>query len=265
MRGPGETQLESDRQRMRVRIKNLKEELEQVSRTRSRQRQERRRRPFPFACLVGYTSAGKSSLMNRLSGSEVFADPMLFATLDPTTRKVDLPHGYGLFLTDTVGFVRNLPTHLIAAFRATLEEVVDADFLIHVVDASHENWESQQEAVMATLASLEADAKKTLTVFNKIDKVKNRDDLNESLALNAPSVAVSARTGEGITDFLQAASAMIRSLLVPVEAVIPYAKSGLVQECYNYGRVLSISHEPDGIHLKAELTSEMAAKVTAAR
>ncbi|MFN8138485.1 MAG: GTPase HflX [Fimbriimonadales bacterium] len=261
MRGPGETQLESDRQKIRVKIKQLKEELEDVRKARGRQRASRRKHPFPFACLVGYTSAGKSSIMNRLSGSEVFADPMLFATLDPTTRKVELPHGYAVFLTDTVGFVRNLPTGLVAAFRATLEEVTDADFLIHIVDSSSANWEAQQEAVLQTLVSLEADNKPMLTVFNKLDLVKEKAELREQMNLNDPAVAMSAKTGEGADALCDAVAQMIRSLLTPVVATIPYDKSGLVQECYDFGRVLDVQHEADGIHLSAEVTSAMASKL----
>lgn len=261
MRGPGETQLESDRQRVRVKIKALKEELEEVRRTRGRQRTGRRSYPFPFACLVGYTSAGKSTLMNRLTGSEVFADPMLFATLDPTTRKVELESGYAVFLTDTVGFVRNLPTNLVAAFRATLEEVTESDFLIHVVDASHPNWEIQQEAVMETLAALDAELMPILTVFNKVDLVSETDKTRELVALNAPAVAISALRGTGMDQFYTAISNMIRSILTPIKAIIPYDRSGLIQECYDYGRVLQVSHEADGIHITAELTSAMAAKI----
>ncbi|MEO7453710.1 MAG: GTPase HflX, partial [Fimbriimonadales bacterium] len=146
MRGPGETKLEADRRRIKDRIAHLTKEIDDVRQIRQRQRESRRKNPFPFASLVGYTSAGKSTIMNVLAGSEVFVDPMLFATLDPTTRKVALPSGYSVFLTDTVGFVRNLPHNLVAAFRATLEEVTDSDFLIHVVDVSHPNWEIQADS-----------------------------------------------------------------------------------------------------------------------
>lgn len=262
MRGPGEQQLESDRRRIRDRITALRDELEHIRSARERQRKGRRKHPFPFATIVGYTSAGKSTLMNRLAGSELFADPMLFATLDPTTRKVDLPDGYSLFVTDTVGFVRNLPTKLVAAFRATLEEVTDADFLIHVIDVSHHSWRTQRDAVMETLESLGAEKKPILSVFNKIDRLHDTQELRQAVADTPDSVDVSALTGKGIDDLIQALTKMIRSLLHPIEAVIPYAQSGLLQECYDYGRVLSIEHLEDGIHVCAEVTSEMHARLS---
>ena len=145
--GQGETKLETDRRKVRDTINDLEAQLAEIRSARQQQRAHRRRLPFPTAALVGYTSAGKSTLLNTLSGSEVFADPQLFATLDPTTRRVVLPDGWAILLTDTVGFIRNLPTHLIAAFRATLEETIEADFLIHVVDASHPRRDLQREAV----------------------------------------------------------------------------------------------------------------------
>ncbi|HWA84120.1 MAG TPA: GTPase HflX, partial [Fimbriimonadaceae bacterium] len=146
MRGPGETKLESDRRMVRDKIAKLKEEIEDVKRVRDQQRAGRRKHPFPFASIVGYTSAGKSTLMNRLTGTTLLADAMPFATLDPTTRKIDLPDGYALFLTDTVGFIRNLPTQLVAAFHSTLEEVTFSDILIHLVDISNPAWEIQRDA-----------------------------------------------------------------------------------------------------------------------
>src|SRR5687767_8924957 len=198
MRGPGETKLEADRRRIKDRIAHLTKELEDVRSIRHRQREGRRKNPFPFAGLVGYTSAGKSTIMNALSGSDVFADPMLFATLDPTTRKIALPSGYSVFLTDTVGFVRNLPHNLVAAFRATLEEVTDSDFLIHVVDVSHPSWEIQAESVIETLAEIDAGDKPTLTIFNKIDRLADQTVLRELVASTPNSVAISATKGVGI-------------------------------------------------------------------
>ena len=159
MRGPGETKLESDRRVVKDRISKLSHEIDDVKRVRDQQRASRRKHPFPFASIAGYTSAGKSTLMNKLSGTDVLVDAMPFATLDPTTRKVDLPNGYALFLTDTVGFIRNLPTKLVAAFRSTLEEVTYSDVILHIVDVSHPSWEAQMDAVMETLATLEASDK----------------------------------------------------------------------------------------------------------
>ncbi|MDQ2986060.1 MAG: GTPase HflX [Armatimonadota bacterium] len=263
MRGPGETKLEADRRRIRDRIAHLTKEIDDVRQIRHRQRVARRKNPFPFASLVGYTSAGKSTIMNRLSGSEVFVDPMLFATLDPTTRKLALPSGYSVFLTDTVGFVRNLPHNLVAAFRATLEEVSESDFLLHIVDVSHPSWEIQAESVMETLAELGAGEKPTLTIYNKIDRLTDPTVLRELVANTPNSVAISATSGEGVDELLESITKMIRSLLRPVDVIIPYDKSGLVQECYDFGRVLSVEHKEDGIHIKAEIVAEMADRLLA--
>jgi GTP-binding protein HflX len=261
LRGPGETKLEADRRHIKKRLQTLREELEEVEKARQRQREGRRRFPFPFACLVGYTSAGKSTLMNALTGSDVFVDPMLFATLDPTTRKVDLPEGYSVFLTDTVGFVRKLPTHLVAAFHATLEEVTDADFLIHVVDASHAAWELQHDAVVETLEQLGADEKPIITVFNKMDRAYNRQEVQSVAAETPNAVLISALKRQGLDELLREIVAVIRSLLEPIEAIIPYQESGLIQECYDYGRVLNVEHREDGIHVRAELVKAMAERI----
>jgi GTP-binding protein HflX len=263
MRGPGETKLEADRRRIKDRIAHLTKEIDDVRQIRSRQRESRRKNPFPFASLVGYTSAGKSTVMNRLSDSNVFVDPQLFATLDPTTRKVALQTGYSVFLTDTVGFVRNLPHNLVAAFRATLEEVTGSDFLIHIVDVSHPSWEIQAESVMETLAEIGAEDKPVLTVFNKIDRLSDKTILRELVANTPNSVAISATGGEGIDELYETITKVIRSLLQPVNVIIPYDKSGLVQECYDFGRVLSVEHKEDGIHVSAEIVPEMAERLIA--
>lgn len=261
MRGPGETKLESDRRLVRDRIARLKEELEDVRRVRHLQRQTRRKIPFPFGVLVGYTSAGKSTLMNRLAGTQLLADAMPFATLDPTTRKVDLPDGYSLFLTDTVGFIRNLPTHLVAAFRATLEEVVDADFLIHVVDLSHPGWENQADAVQDTLKMLGASEKPCLTVFNKCDLVEDHALLTRLVAEVPHSVMISAKTGLGMDELMRKLLVEVRDLLGHVRALLPYEVGQLVQECYDYGRVLNVEYRDDGIFIEAELVQEMKLKL----
>lgn len=257
MRGPGETKLESDRRLAKDRIARLSEEIEEVKKHRDQQRASRRKHPFPFAAIVGYTSAGKSTLMNRLCGTDLLADAMPFATLDPTTRKVDLKDGYSLFLTDTVGFIRNLPTHLVAAFRATLEEVVQADFVIHVVDVSMPQWDMQRDAVNETLESLGVGDKPCLTVFNKIDRLEDQAEARRLVAEFPDSVAISAATGAGISDFLAALVRMVRSFLSPIQALLPYAESGLIDECYRFGRVHRVDYREDGIYLDAELVSEM--------
>ncbi len=261
MRGPGETKLESDRRVVKIRIAKLKEEIEDVKRIRDQQRASRRKHPFPFASIVGYTSAGKSTLMNRLAGTDLLADAMPFATLDATTRKIDLPDGYALFLTDTVGFIRNLPTHLVAAFRSTLEEATYSDFIIHLIDVSTPAWEIQRDAVIETLEKLEASNKPTLTVFNKIDALENPHFATELVAEFPDSVAISAATGKGISDMLEAIKRLVQELLGFVRALVPYSDSGLVQDCYDYGRVLKVEYREDGIFVEAELVAEMRRKL----
>lgn len=285
-RGPGEQKLESDRRLVRERIARLKQDLEDVRRQRELQRIGRRKHPFPFATIVGYTSAGKSTLMNRLAGTQLLADAMPFATLDPTTRKIDLPEGYSLFLTDTVGFIRNLPHNLVAAFRATLEEVTTADLIVHVADVSHPNWELQRDAVMETLEELGAQDKPMITVFNKVDLLKPArpietalrgqpgdrvsEDLRSglepadirSLVAEMPdAVAISAQTGEGIDDFLSLLVKKLKTLLSRVEALVPYSESALVQACYDYGRVHKVDYREEGIFVDADLVEEMRQKM----
>lgn len=257
MRGPGETKLESDKRLVRDRISRLKGEIEDVKRVRDQQRASRRKHPFPFASIVGYTSAGKSTLMNKLAGTDLLADAMPFATLDPTTRKIDLPDGYALFLTDTVGFIRNLPTHLVAAFQSTLEEVTHSDFALHVIDVSIDSWESQRDAVMATLLRLKAQDKPLITVFNKIDLVSDPQFRKDLIAEFPNSVAVSAVTGEGMNDLLNLIKKQVQDLLGAVKALLPYSESGLLQECYNFGRVNVVDYREDGIYVEAELVKEM--------
>lgn len=263
MRGPGETKLETDRRMVRDRIAKLSEEIDEVKKHRDQQRASRRKHPFPFASIVGYTSAGKSTLMNRLAGTELLADDMPFATLDPTTRKVDLPEGYSLFLTDTVGFIKNLPTNLVAAFRSTLEEVVFADFLILLVDASHPAWEVHHGAVLDTLEALGAQDKPSILVFNKVDRldVVARARLEESMALWPNSVAISASTGEGIAAMMQAIVSQVKELLGFARALVPYSEAGLVQSCYDYGRMLKVEYLDSGIYIEAELVAEMRQKL----
>lgn len=257
MRGPGETKLETDRRMVRDKIAKLKGDIEEVKRVRDQQRTSRRKHPFPFASIVGYTSAGKSTLMNKMAGTDLLADAMPFATLDPTTRKIDLADGYALFLTDTVGFIRKLPTHLVAAFQSTLEEVTFSDFVIHLVDVSAPSWEVQRDAVMETLKILGAEDKPMITVFNKIDAVDDPAVLRDLVSQFPNSVSISAKSGEGMTDLQNAIKRQVQDLLGSVKALVPYSDSGLVQECYNFGRVLKEEYREDGIYVEAELVKEM--------
>jgi GTP-binding protein HflX len=257
MRGPGETKLESDRRLVNDRISRLKGEIEDVKRHRDQQRSSRRKHPFPFASIVGYTSAGKSTLFNRLAGTDVLADAMPFATLDPITRKLDLPDGYALFLTDTVGFIRNLPTNLVAAFRSTLEEVTFSDFILHVIDLSNPAWETQVDAVHETLKALDAADKPVLNVFNKIDAVGDKLLARHVMEGYPNAVAISATQGTGVPEMMEAVKAMVQGVLGSVKALLPYAENKLLQECYDYGRVLVEEYQEHGIYIEAELVLEM--------
>ena len=256
-RGPGETKLEVDRRRIRTRISDAQEELNEVRQHRDVQKAGRRRLPFPSAALVGYTSAGKSTLLNTLSGSEVYVDRKLFATLDPTTRRVVLPDGWSVLISDTVGFIRELPHHLVAAFRATLEEVVESDFLIHVVDASHPHSAEQREAVQRVLEELGVAGKPVVTVFNKSDLAADHYDLRRLVAQTPDSVYISAKTRDGLLYLMRQMSKTIQSLLRRVRLEIPYDRSNLVALCYERGRVLSADYRSDRIVVEAEITSDL--------
>jgi GTPase len=212
MRGPGETKLEADRRRIRRKILDLNRQIEQVSQHRQVQRANRERQGFATVAIVGYTSAGKSTLLNAVAGSDIYADPKLFATLDPTTRRVQLPGGRPVLISDTVGFIRRLPHQLVAAFRATLEETVEADMLLHVVDASSSEMEEQMEAVMEVLTDLHIQDKPIVTVLNKIDLVKDTYSLREMVANHPDTVYVSALTGDGL-----------KQLLLTVQRVLAHA------------------------------------------
>jgi GTPase len=259
--GAGETKLETDRRKVRANILDLEAQLADVRSVRQQQRANRRRLPFPTAAIVGYTSAGKSTLLNALSGSDVLADPKLFATLDPTTRRVVLPEGWAILLTDTVGFVRNLPTHLVAAFRATLEETVEADFLIHVVDVSHPHYQVQRDSVIETLEELNAADKPTITVFNKADLIKDQSTLHELIAETENSCYISAAKRDGFPQLMDRIIATMSGLLTEVWLQVPYDKSNLVQQCYEYGRVLNVEYEPEGICIHARITRELAGRL----
>jgi len=217
--GAGETKLEADRQHLRKRIRDLKKELDQVREHRRVQRASREQEGFQTAALVGYTSAGKSTLLNALAGSDVYADPKLFATLDPTTRRATLPGGRPILVSDTVGFIRRLPHDLVASFRATLEETVEADILLHVVDASSPEMEEQMDAVMDVLTELRIQDKPIVTVLSKIDMVKDTSPLREMMANHPDTVYISALTGDGL-----------KQLMITVERVLAHAERRRRQE-----------------------------------
>lgn len=261
MRGPGETKLESDRRMVRDRIAKLRRDIESVKQHRSLQRESRRDQPYPVVAIVGYTSAGKSTLMNRLASTDVLADAMPFATLDPTTRLIDLPDGDHIFLSDTVGFIRNLPTMLVAAFRATLEELTFADLLLHVIDASNPEWEMQAEAVIGTVDELGAFEIPVVTVFNKIDAAENPFAVRDVAESQPDSVVISALTGEGIETLLDVIQQKISERLGTIKALVPYSEANLVERAYDYGRVLKKEYRDDGIYIEAEIVAEHRGKL----
>ena len=260
-RGPGETQLEVDRRRVQERIAKLERELEGVRKVRSVQREGRRRHQWPVASVVGYTNAGKSTLLNLLTGADVLAVDRLFATLDPTTRSFTLPNKQRMLLTDTVGFLRNLPHTLIESFKATLEEVSEADLLIHVADISHPRVDEHIDAVNAVLKELGALDKQTLLVFNKVDAVRNRE-LIEAYANRFPrSLAMSARSGEGVSTLVQALQDDVSSWRLRMEFRVPLTESGLIAEIHRVGRVLELRYEADVAVIVAHLPPQLDQKL----
>ena len=249
LRGPGETQLETDRREIGRRISQIKEELEAVRAHRERHRAKRQQTELQVVAIVGYTNAGKSTLLNKISGADVLAADMLFATLDPTTRKVNMPGGRELLFTDTVGFIQKLPTQIVAAFRATLEEIGDADMLLHVVDATHPNAAEQIEAVEDTLAELEVDHLPMVIALNKADQLDDPVETARELDLSAPAALVSAKTGNGIDELLILIEAAMVQLLQPVEVLIPYERGDLLSLFYERGQVDQEKHTGEGVHL----------------
>jgi GTP-binding protein HflX len=256
-RGPGETQLEVDRRRVQERIARLERELESVRKTRAVQRQGRKRHQWPVAAVVGYTNAGKSTLLNLLTGADVIAENKLFATLDPTTRSFTLPNKQRLLLTDTVGFLRKLPHTLIESFKATLEEVHEADLLIHVADLSHPRVDEQMEAVDNVIKELDAYGKQTLVVFNKIDQVTDRDLVNAYLQRFPGSAAISARTGEGVSQLVQALQDALASWRLRSRYRIPTNESALLAEIHRVGHVLELRYEDDDAVVVAHVPPQL--------
>ncbi len=255
-RGPGETQLELDGRRVQERIARLERDLREVRKHRTVQREGRLRRNWPVASLVGYTNAGKSSLLNRLTGAGVAAEDKLFATLDPTTRQLVLPNRQKVLLTDTVGFIRKLPHTVIESFKATLEEVQLADLLIHVVDLSHPQYHEQMAAVDETVNELGAHGKQTLVVFNKIDRV-DPEIVRSQLHHHPGSVAISARTGEGMESFFEELEVRLGAWRLRGTYRIPVNESALLAELHRVGHVLSLTYEGDNALVIAHVPPEI--------
>lgn len=260
LRGPGETQLEVDRREIRRRIDHLKAELEKVRTHRQQYRARRKRSQIPLIALVGYTNAGKSTLLNRLSAADVYVANQLFATLDPTTRRVELAGGHVALMTDTVGFIQKLPTALVAAFRATLEEIAEADLLLHVVDITHANASAQAEAVYQTLVEIDADHIPVLTVLNKIDRLRDPERAQQSLEDFPQSTAISALTGEGIGELLGAMNNLLYETFVEVEMRLPYQQGQLISVFHDEGQVEKIVHERGWVIITGRLPIRLLAR-----
>ena len=258
-RGPGEKKLEMDRRLIHARISQLKAELAQVQKHRELIRSKRKKDQMVVAAIVGYTNAGKSTLLNTLTDAGVLEEDKLFATLDPTTRLLELPGGQNILLTDTVGFIRKLPHHLIEAFRSTLEEARYADIILHVVDASNPQMDEQMHTVYETLQNLGVKDKPVITVFNKIDRM---EDIWVPRDLHADYyVKISARIGEGITEFLQSVEAVLREQKVEIEALYPYKEAGKIQLIRKYGELQEEEYREDGIFVRAFVPSELYGQV----
>lgn len=258
-RGEGETQLEQDKRRVRVAIDRCRRELEQVRSARATQRKDRKRAPVPNAAIVGYTNAGKSSLLRRLTSAEVFIEDKLFATLDTTTRKIALPNKQPLLLTDTVGFVRRLPHGLVDAFRATLEEAAVADFLIHLLDASQPEVLEFYNTTRKVLAELGADEKRTLVVFNKIDRVDDPAIL-AGLKRHFPDAHfISIHTGAGIDGLIERMADEVANGAITRELRLPQSASGLIARLHRQAKVLETEYLGDEVRLVAVLPARLAA------
>jgi len=263
LRGPGETQLEVDRRAVRHEITHIKEELEKVRARRLRHRVQRKRTRIPAVALVGYTNAGKSTLLNRLAGSDIYVADQLFATLDPTTRRVDLSGGYQALFTDTVGFIQKLPTTLVAAFRATLEEIAEADLLLHVVDISHPNAMNQAEAVHETLEEIEAGHVPVITVLNKIDRLSDPAAARTAVEHFPQAVAISARTGEGINDLLDLLRSTLYETFTPILIRLPYQQGQLISLFHEFGQVERLEHGRKGVLIQGRIPGRLLAQFKA--
>ena len=257
-RGPGETRLETDRRVIQKRIKILSDDIESMKRSRETTRRKRTAGAVPTAAIVGYTNAGKSTFLNRLTSSDVLSEDRLFATLDPTTRSAVLPDGQTVLFTDTVGFINKLPHNLIDAFRSTLEEAGYADIIIQVIDASDDQHELHMQVVRETLRELDITGKPVITVWNKCDLISDDERFRDFEA--DASVRISAKTGLGFDDFYSALAGILREQRTFVNTVIPYNKSSVIAEIRKYGQLISEEFEPEGTSVKAYIPKQLADK-----
>lgn len=254
-RGPGETKLEVDRRRIHERISQLKSELQDVEHHRDVVRKQREQSGTLTAAIVGYTNAGKSTLLNKLTGAGILAEDKLFATLDPTTRALTLPGGEKVLLTDTVGFIRKLPHHLVEAFKSTLEEARYCDVILHVVDCSNPQMDMQMHVVYETLRRLDIKDKEIITVFNKVDR-PDADTACRDMSADY-KVKLSAKTGEGIGELLDLFAVILRNRRIYFEKVFAYRDAGRIQTIRKSGQLLSEEYQDDGIHVKAYVPVEL--------
>lgn len=262
-RGPGEKKLEMDRRLIKNRIAQLNRELKDVKRHREVTREQRSKSRVPVAAIVGYTNAGKSTLLNTLTGAGILAEDKLFATLDPTTRELKLPSGQSILLTDTVGFIRKLPHHLIEAFRSTLEEAKYADLILHVVDASNPQMDEQMYVVYETLQNLGVTDKPVITVFNKQDKAENEWNVRDFHA--DYTVKISAKTGDGIQELLKTIEAVLRQQKVAIESLYSYQEAGKIQLIRKYGELQEEEYREEGIFVRAYVSPELYERVRVSR
>ena len=262
-RGPGESKLEIDRRRIHDRISQLKSELAEVQRHRELSRQQRERSHILRAAIVGYTNAGKSTLLNRLTDAGILAEDKLFATLDPTTRNYRLLDGQEILLTDTVGFIRKLPHNLVEAFKSTLEEAKYCDIILHVVDCSNPQMDVQMHVVYDTLRELGVEDKEYITLFNKVDKVEGNPvfrDFQSDYQLK-----ISAKTGQGLSELSELLGTILRSRKVYLEQLYPYSEAGTIQRIRKYGELLSEEYREDGIAVRAYVPAELYGSVLPSR
>lgn len=262
LRGPGETQLEVDRREIKTRIVRLKDELEKVREHRLRHREHRRKTNVPVVALVGYTNAGKSTLLNTLTNADIYVADKLFATLDPTARQVELTSGQTIVLTDTVGFIQKLPTQLAAAFRATLEEIAEADLLIHVVDVSHPNAAQQKKTVLETLIDIGAGDIPVLTVYNKVDLLSGEELETARANHENQALFISARNGTGLEALLDAVGRELLTAYTALDVLLPYDQGQLVSVFHEKGYVQSLEHTGKGILISGYVPKEIQAQFT---
>lgn len=262
LRGPGETQLEVDKRAIRKRISHLKKELEKVRAHRMRYRAQRKRSRIPTVALVGYTNAGKSTLLNKITKSDVYVADQLFATLDPTTRRVELPGGYQALFTDTVGFIQKLPTTLVEAFHATLEEITESDLLLHVVDISHPNALNQFESVQQTLEELGAQHIPIVTALNKVDQLRDPESARNNVSQFSKAVTISALDGSGVSDLLRIIQEELYETYAPILVRLPYQQGALISLFHEAGQIERIEHGRGGVLMQGRIPGRLLAQFT---